>query len=80
MPIAFENPPELPPTAFWSLVGLVVLIWLFARVQLLRRQRARGAERTTRLRFLHTLADWRGTPAALLVLAAGLLALFLLSL
>jgi len=75
MTLAEQPLPDLPPAAFWSLVGLALLLWVFARVQVLRRERARGDDGTTRLRLVHRLADWRGTYPLLALLGAGLVAL-----
>ena len=72
--LALEDLPPPHPLTTVAFVGLALLLWVFGRVQVLRRQLARGdAEQrgVTRLRFLHTLAAWRGTYALLALLAIG---------
>ncbi len=72
--LAFEDVPPPQPLTTVALLGLVVLLWLFARVQLLRRQLAQGKTEgpgVTKLGFLHRLATWPGTN---LLLIAGALA------
>ncbi len=68
-----DVPPPHPLTTV-ALIGLAAVLWVFARVQLLRRQLERGGADqpgVTGIRFLHALAGWPGTYALLAVLALG---------
>ncbi len=70
--LALEDLPPPHPLTTVAFVGLALVLWIFARVQILRRQLERGdADQpgVTRLRFLHRMAGWRGTNALLAVLA-----------
>ena len=72
--LALQDVP--PPHALTTvaLIGLALVLWVFARVQLLRRQLARGGTDqpgVTRLRFLHKLAAWPGTNGVLALAAIG---------
>jgi len=76
--LALEDTPAAHPLTTVALLGLAIVLWLFARVQLLKRQLARGAEErpgVTRIRFLHRLAAWPGTYPVLAAAALGLGAL-----
>ncbi len=72
--LAFEDVPPPHPLTTVALVGLALLLWILARVQLLRRQLARGsaeARGVTRIGFLHKLAAWPGTYPLLGALAVA---------
>jgi hypothetical protein len=78
MPFALDDLPPAHPLTTVAFLGLAVLLWLFARVQLLRRQLEHGgAEQrgVTRIGFLHKLAAWRATNAVLAMLAVACAAL-----
>lgn len=78
MRLAFDDVPAPHPLTTVALLGLVVVLWLCARVQLLRRRLTRGdgEERgLTRLGFLHSLAAWKGTYALLAIAALAFCAL-----
>ncbi len=68
---------ELPPADLLvtlALISLAAVLWVGARVQVLRRQLRRGDAQqrgVTRLGFLHRLAAWPGTYALLGLLAAA---------
>ena len=79
--LAIDDLPPLPPTATIALIGLVLVLWLYLRVSLLRRQWSRGAaqdDETLRAPgFIRRLARWGGAYAlfgALAVLLGALLA------
>ena len=65
--------PPLAPGTTIALLGLVVTLWLFLRVQILRRQLARGASEGDSLRSPASLRRFATWPAALgrLARAAG---------
>ncbi len=70
--LAFDDVPPPHPLTTVALLGLAVLLWFFARIQLLRRQLAQGKTEgpgVTKLGFLHRLAAWRGTNALLIAAA-----------
>jgi hypothetical protein len=72
--LALEDLPPPHPLTTVAFVGLALVLWILARVQILRRQLARGEGEqsgVTRLGFLHKLAAWRGTYVLLAVLALG---------
>lgn len=76
--LALEDVPPPHPLTTVALLGLAALLWLFARLQILRRQLAAGDPArpgVTRIRFLHRLAAWRGANALLATAALALGAL-----
>jgi len=78
--LAFDDPPPLPPKATVALIGLMLTLWLFLRVRILRRQFAQGARDEDRLRaprWLRRLARWPLIYRLLGVLAAAWLALLI---
>lgn len=73
MCVASEDLPRLSTPAFVAVVGLLLILWLQARVLLLRSQLARGGPGTTRLKLVRVLAAWPGTTWLLGALAGALL-------
>ena len=72
--LALDDVPPPYPLTTVALIGLAFVLWVLARVQLLRRQLARGGpdrHGVTRIGVLHKLAAWKGTYAVLALLAAG---------
>ena len=72
--LALEDLPPPHPLTTIAFVGLALLLWVFARVQLLRRQLERGdgdQRGVTRVGFLHKLATWPATNWVLGLAALG---------
>jgi hypothetical protein len=63
MLLGLDEPDELPPlapVAFWSLIALLLVIWVLLRVRLAQRQIERHGEASTRLGFVQRLAQQPG--------------------
>ncbi len=60
MLLGLDEPDELPqlaPVAFWSLIALLLVIWLLLRVRLAQRQIERHGEASTRIGLVRRLAN-----------------------
>ena len=66
--------PLLAPAGFCSLIALILVFWVLARVSVARSQLSRGQEPSTRIGFIRALAVRPALYRGLMVLAAGLAA------
>ena len=81
--LAFEDLPPPHPATTIALLGLTVVLWLLLRVQILKRQWARGASDQDSLRaplWLKRFSRWPSAYGALAVAAAAFGVLLLLGL
>lgn len=72
---ALDDLPSLPPGATAALIGLALVLWCWVRVQIIRRQQARGGSLDDLPRtpgWLRRLAVWPALGAVLAVLALSL--------
>lgn len=78
MVLALDDPdavPRLSTPTFACVLALVLVIWLLARIHVVRLQRSKGQEPTTRIGFLHRLAAWPPAYPVLGLLACVLAAI-----
>ena len=81
--LALDNLPPLPAAATVALIGLLGCFWVAMKVNILRRRMDRREPDEPPVpapRWQRRLAAWRGTYPVLLLVAAGLAVLLVLSL
>ena len=81
--LASDDLPDLAPETTIALLGLVVVFWFFARIQIIRRELERGKAETEiprAPRWLVRLGQWGPIYLVLAVAAVGFAALLAISL